>query len=107
MREQTFDNSPVSQFLFMELVVVDARCGDFVSLLVFSLLARSICPRTSSHDERFEKVLVLVDNLTVCLSFSLDASQVHLIKKRRLLQINVLHHFLPHGTPDSLSSQPS
>ena len=72
-----------------------------------SLLARSICPRTSSHGDRFEQVLVLVGNLTICLWFSLDASQVHLIKKRGLLQINVLHHFLPHGTPDSVSSQPS
>ena len=69
-----------------------------------SLLARSICPRTSSHDERSEHVLVLDDKLFVCLAFSLGASQVHLIKKRRLLQINVLHQFLPYGTPDSLSS---
>ena len=39
--EQFFDNSPVPQFLFMELVVVDARCGDFVSFLVFFFFARS------------------------------------------------------------------
>ena len=120
------------QFFLCELMVVETWCRDLVQLLwlcisqftipfnaLFSITFHVIITSDSfrlrfwqpgnfsvaAADSWFEHFSLFMNHTFVRFTFTISASQVHVVKKRCWFsQVNQFHHFLPHRIEVSLLS---